>query len=132
MSAASVSGLPAVTDRPSAFAIEPAPLHGAPGVRVRGEVDLGTAAALTTALDTAIRESVGAFVVDLGDVTFLDSSGVSVLLHARALLGREDRDLVIVCPPGAPRRIFELAGITDLFAMFESRDQAAASLQPVS
>ena len=59
VSAPSVSGLPAVTDRPSAFSIESAPLHGAPGVRVRGEVDLDTAPALTTALDTAIRESSG-------------------------------------------------------------------------
>jgi anti-anti-sigma factor len=131
MSASRVSGLPAVTDRPSAFAIEPVPLSGAPGVRVRGEVDLATAPALTTALDAAIRDSLGAFVIDLGDVTFLDSSAVSALLRARAALGREDRDLVIVCPPGAPRRIFEIAGITDLFALFDSRDEAAASLHPV-
>ena len=132
MNAPSDSGLPAVTDGPPAFAIEPAPLRGAPGVRVRGEVDLGTAPALTAALETAIRESLGAFVVDLCDVTFLDSSGVSVLIRARALLGREDRELAIVCPPGAARRIFEIAGVTDLFALFDSRDEAAAALQPVS
>ena len=131
MSAPSASGLPAVTDRPSAFSIEPAPLLKAPGVQVRGEVDLGTAPALTAALDTAIRASLGAFVIDLGDVTFLDSSGMNVLLRARASLGREDRDLVIVCPPGAPRRIFELTGIADLFAMFDSREEAATALQPV-
>ena len=130
MSAPSASGLPAVTDRPPAFSIESAPLRGAPGVRVRGEVDLGTAPSLTTALDTSIRGSRGAFVIDLGDVTFLDSSGVNVLLRARASLGREDRDLVIVCPSGAPRRIFELTGIADLFALFDSREEAATALQP--
>jgi anti-sigma B factor antagonist len=124
------SGKPAVTDRPPAFAVEPAPLSGAPGVLVRGEIDIDTAPKLTAALDAAMRESQGAFVVDLCDVTFLDSSGVSVLVHARAFLGREDRDLVIVCPPGSARRIFELAGIDDLLALFDSRDQAAASLQP--
>ena len=43
---------------------------------------------------------------------------------------REDRDLVIVCPPGPARRVFELAGIDDLLAVFDSRDQAAASLKP--
>jgi anti-sigma B factor antagonist len=124
------SGKPAVTDRPPAFAVEPAPLSGAPGVLVRGEIDIDTAPKLTAALDAAIRESGGAFVVDLCDVDFLDSSGVSVLVHARAVLGREDRDLVIVCPPGSARRIFELAGIDDLLALFDSRDQAAASLKP--
>jgi len=70
-------------------------------------------------------------VVDLCDVRFLDSSGVSVLLHARAVLGRDERDLVVVCPPGPVRRILELTGIDDLFAMFDSRDAAAASLQPI-
>ena len=125
-------GKPAAMDRPPAFEIERAPQLGAPGVLVRGEVDLATAPRLTEELDAAMRESVGAFVVDLCDVTFLDSTGVTVLLHARAVLGREDRHLVLVCPPGAVRRIFEVAGIDDLFAFFESRDEAAASLQPVA
>jgi anti-sigma B factor antagonist len=78
-----------------------------------------------------MRESAGAFVVDLCDVAFLDSTGVTVLLHARAFLGREERDLVVVCPPGPVRRVFEATGIDDLFAIFESREEAAASLQPI-
>ena len=97
---------------------------------VRGEVDVGTAPELSVALDAAIRESQGAFVIDLCDVVFLDSSGVSVLVRARAILGREERALVTVCPPGPARRIFELARIDDLLNLFDSRDQAAASLQP--
>jgi len=93
-------------------------------------VDIGTAPQLTAALEVAIRESRGAFVVDLCDVDFLDSSGASVLLRARAVLGREERALVIVCPPGPARRMFEVAGIVDLLVLFDSHDQAAASLQP--
>jgi len=122
---------PAVmTDRPPGFAVEQAPLAGAPGVLVRGEVDIATAAELTAALDAAIRETSGAFIVDLSDVAFLDSTAVNALLRARAVLGRADRALVIVCPPGPAKRVFEVAGITDLLALFDSRSQAAASLQP--
>jgi anti-sigma B factor antagonist len=117
-------------DRPPGFAVEPAPLSGAPGVLVRGEVDIDTAPKLTAALDAAIRESRGAFVVDLCEVAFLDSSGVGVLVRARAVLGSEDRALVVVCPPGPARRIFEVAGIADVLALFDSRAEAAASLQP--
>jgi anti-sigma B factor antagonist len=120
-----------VTERPPGFAVEQAPLSGAPGVIVRGEVDISTATQLTEALDAAIRESVGAFVVDLCDVEFLDSSGVNVLVRARAVLGREERALVVVCPPGPARRIFQRAGISDLLALFDSPDDAAASLQRV-
>lgn len=104
----------------------------APGVLLRGAMDLGTASGLTATLDAAIRESRGAFVIDLCDVTFLDSSGVSVLVRARAMLGREERALLIICPPGPARRIFELAGIDDLLELFETRNQAAASLQPAT
>ena len=119
--------------RPPQFAVESAPLSGAPGVRVRGEVDLlHTAPRLAAALDDAMRESHGAFVVDLCDVQFLDSSGVTVLVHARAVLGREERTLVVICPPGQARRIFEMGGIADLLALFDSREQTAASLHPAN
>ena len=121
-----------ITDRPPGLAVERAHFSGAPGVLLRGEMDLDTAPELTATLDAAIRESRGAFVIDLCDVTFLDSSGVSVLVRARAVLGREERALLIICPPGPARRIFELAGIDDLLELVETRDQAAASVQPVS
>ena len=123
-------GGPADRPGPPAFAVEPAPVSGAPGVRVSGEVDIDTAPRLIASLDAAMRDSRGAFVIDLCDVTFLDSSGVSVLVHARAVLGRDDRDLVVVCPPGSARRILELANVADLLALFDSREEAAASLQP--
>ena len=124
-------GEPAATDGPSAFAIERAPFE-APGVLVRGEVDLATAPTLTEEIDAAMRDSAGAFVVDLCDVEFLDSTGVTVLLHARAFLARDERDLVVVCPPGPVLRIFEMAGIDDLFTIFDTRDEAAGSLQPIA
>ena len=121
-----------MTNRPPDFAVEPAPLSGAPGVLVRGELDMATAAELSATLDAAIRDTPGAFIVDLSETTFLDSSGLNVLLRARAILGRADRALVIVCPPGRARRVFEVAGIVDLLALFDTRGQAAASLQPAS
>jgi anti-sigma B factor antagonist len=117
---------------PPAFAVERAPLSGAPGVRVSGEVDVDTVPELVACLDAAMRETRGAFVIDLCDVTFLDSSGVSVLVHARAFLGREDRDLAVICPPGSVRRILEVTNLADLLVLFESRDEAMASLRPAT
>jgi anti-sigma B factor antagonist len=119
-----------MANRPARFAVERTPLAGAPGVRVRGEVDMATAAELAAALDAAIRDTPGAFVVDLSETAFMDSSGLNVLLRARALLGRADRALVLVCPPGPARRVLEVAGIVDLLAPFDTLRQAAASLQP--
>jgi anti-sigma B factor antagonist len=119
-----------MSPRPPGFAVESAPVGGAPGVLVRGEIDIETAAEVTAALDAAIRETRGALVVDLSDVAYFDSSGVHVLLRARAVLGREERALVVVCPPGPARRVFEVAGIADVLELYDSREHAAASLKP--
>jgi anti-anti-sigma factor len=110
--------------------VEEVRVGDAPGVAVRGEVDINAVDKLDLALETAIVNSVGAFVIDLTDVSFLDSSGLATIVRARALLGRENRELAIVCPPGPARRIFELTSMSELFAMFTSRQEAASALVP--
>ena len=112
------------------FEVDDAGLGDAPGVAVRGEVDIGVVEALEEAIDDAIRDSVGAFIIDLTDLDFIDSSGLHVLLRARGLLSREDRALAVVCPFGPVRRALELSGVSELFALYPSRDEALAALVP--
>ena len=106
------------------------PLRGAPCLALAGELDLAEVSRVEQALDGAIADSTGAFLVDLCELEFLDSSGIRVLLRARALLGREDRALVLVCPPGPVRRALELTGVSDLFPIYRSRARAARALVP--
>ena len=119
-----------MTDSPPGCEVDDAGLRGAPGVAVRGEVDIVTVPILEAALDAAIPQSEGAFILDLSDVDFIDSSGLHVLLRARGLLGREDRTLAVICGPGPVRRLFELSGSADLFVIYGSREEAAAALVP--
>jgi anti-sigma B factor antagonist len=119
-----------VTDAPPPFQVEDAAVGGAPGVAVRGEVDIASVPILEAALDSAIRESEGAFVLDLSGVDFIDSGGLRALLWARGLLGREDRSLALICRPGAVPRALEVSGIADLFFTYGSREEAAAALVP--
>jgi anti-sigma B factor antagonist len=116
--------------KPNPFGVSDAPLGGAPGAAVRGEIDVAAVPSLESALDDMIRNTAGAFVLDLCDVDFLDSSGLGVILRARALLARENRALAIVCPPGPVRRLFEVVGIADLMFLYTSRQEAAAALVP--
>jgi anti-sigma B factor antagonist len=119
-----------VTDSPRLCKVEDAGLLGARGVAVSGEVDVATVPVLEAALDAAIRQSEGAFILDLSDVDFMDSSGLHVLLRARSLLGRGDRALAVICRSGPVRRLFELSGIADLFFIYSSREEAAVALVP--
>ena len=103
--------------------------HGdVPGLTVRGEIDIATSPQLKLALDKAIRESTGAFVLDLCDVEFLDSSGLNLVLRARAALARDERPLAIVCPPGPVRRVMEVARVDDILFLYDSHADLAAAL----
>ncbi len=110
--------------------IDRTPLGGALCVAVAGELDLAGVPALQQALDAAVRESEGVLLVDLCDLDFIDSTGLTALLRTRALLGREDRALALICPRGDVQRVFELAGISELFAFYASREAAEDALVP--
>jgi anti-sigma B factor antagonist len=105
-------------------------IKGARGLTLRGALDLSNATRFTEAVEFAVWGTQGAFVLDLTDVSFLDSSGLHALLRARALLGRENRSLALLCPPGMARRVLDLAGALDTFAHFSTRDALAAALVP--
>ena len=55
--------------------------------------------------------------LDLSGLAFMDSAGVNELLRARSLLGREERALVVRCPPGPVRRVLDLVGVAELFEL---------------
>ena len=115
---------------PSAFEIAGYDSGNVPGLTVRGELDMASGPQLEEAVDAAIRESVGAFVLDFCDLDFLDSSGLSIVLRARAMLARDERHLAIVCPPGPVRRLMEVAGVADLLFLYDSRADVEAALIP--
>ena len=103
--------------------------HGhLPGLTVRGEIDIATSPRLELALDRAIRESAGAFVLDMCELEFLDSSGLNLVLRARATLARDARPLAIVCPPGPVRRVMEVTHVDDLLLLFDSHVDVATAL----
>jgi anti-anti-sigma factor len=111
--------------------LQPTTLAGARGIALRGELDLTGAPRIEEHVQSALLNSCGAFVLDLSELAFMDSSGVNALLRARALLAREQRALVVICPPGPVRRVLELIGVADMLAPFSSREEAAAALVPI-
>ena len=105
-------------------------IGGARGLALRGALDASTSTRFTEAVEFAVWGTTGAFVIDLSGVDFLDSAGLHALLRARAVLGREDRALALLCPPGPPRRVLDLAGTLDTFAAYSSAEALEAALVP--
>jgi anti-sigma B factor antagonist len=105
-------------------------IGGANAIALTGELDIETAPQLGEEVELAVWSTVGAFVLDLTGVGFLDSSGLHALLRARAFLAREDRPLVLVCPAGPARRVLDLASVLDTFVVYPSAEAAADALVP--
>jgi len=103
---------------------------GASAIALTGELDLESGPRFSEEVELAVWDTRGAFVLDLSGLTFLDSSGLHALLRARAFLGREDRPLILVCPPGPARRVLDLASVLDTFVVYASAEAAAAALVP--
>ena len=91
------------------------------GVRVvvSGEVDIAAVPSLTAQFDEVIETSSDAIVIDLADVTFMDSTGLVLLIETRRRLAGEDRQLVLARPSACVRRLFELTGLSELFVVSE-------------
>jgi anti-sigma B factor antagonist len=118
-----------VTDQPAiSFKAVRADLAGASGLAIRGDVDVAAVPALERVLEAAIETTAGGFVVDLSGVEFMDSSGLLAILHARGLLAREERALAVVCPAGPVRHLLEVAGVSQLLVVCDSREDAEAAL----
>ncbi len=71
-------------------------------------------------------------VVDLSAATFIDSSGLGVILEALRNLAGGGGRLALVCPTPRLLRPFEIAGLTSRLDIFSTRDDALLGLAAAS
>lgn len=79
-------------------------------MRLRGEVDLSTAAEVEVLLRAGETHCGECIVVDLGEVTFIDSRGVHLLEEAGRRAAAQGRSLLAVRASPAVQRVFEALG----------------------
>ena len=110
----------------------PAPGHsrdGATVVEVAGELDLHSAPQLRAELTRAIESSAPPrVIVDLSGVTFLDSTGVGVLVGALKRAREADGKLHFCNPQPRVCRVFEITGLVGVLPLFSTREAALAAL----
>ena len=103
---------------PEVLRVTVEPLEDGRLIRAVGEIDLSTAAALRRELEAASVEA-DTVLLDLSDVTFIDSSGLHLLLEASKRSAVTDWSLFVVRPSEAVRRLLELSGTADLFTIVD-------------
>jgi anti-anti-sigma factor len=84
-------------------------------VRVKGEVDVSNAPKLEAIIEQVADSAPSRVLVELEDVTFLDSSGIRALVLAQRRLEEVGAPLVIDGMSAAVERVLEVAGLIDSF-----------------
>lgn len=114
-----------------AFAIEASPAGRVVVLAVCGDVDIATAPALREHLADAVGTYEG-IVVDLGDVPFLDSTGLGVLVAAQNRARLSGASLVIARPQRIVRNALRLVQVDTVIDVYESLDDALAAAGPAA
>jgi len=86
-------------------------------VRLLGELDMSTAPHLRDELVRVSTEGAQLVTVDLADLTFIDSTGLSVLINALKRLRQQGGDMALRSPTPSTRRVLEITGLTEVFAI---------------
>jgi anti-anti-sigma factor len=83
--------------------------NGTPWVGLRGEFDLGAAATVEQRLSQVEHRHPDTMVLDLRELTFIDSTGLRTILGADARARVEGRRLLLVPGPPNVHRVFRIA-----------------------
>jgi anti-anti-sigma factor len=95
-----------------------------------GEVDVTEAPSLRERLQEAVSNSDAALVVDLSEVTYIDSAGVNVLFELAEGLRERQIGLGLVVPPGGlVERVLTLVDVGSVAEVHPSVEAAVASVQ---
>lgn len=108
------------------FLLDEELMDGLPVLHLTGEVDLAAAPAVRDRL-TALVQQLGvsgpnaptAVVLDLGRVSFIDSTGLSMLVAAHSRFNECGKELRVADVPPRVRRVLELTGLDGLLSTYD-------------
>ena len=96
-------------------------------VQVTGEVDVYTAPKLREQLVSLVDAGRYHIIVDLDAVEFLDSTGLGVLVGGLKRVRTHDGSLRLVCSQERILKIFRITGLTKVFPIHDSVEDALAA-----
>jgi anti-sigma B factor antagonist len=96
-------------------------------VDVEGEIDISTAPRLRELLIDLVSQGNYQLIVNLDKVGFLDSNGLGVLVGGLKRARAHDGSLDLVCTRERILKIFKITGLTKVFGIHETVDQAIAA-----
>ncbi|HEY5251801.1 MAG TPA: STAS domain-containing protein [Acidimicrobiales bacterium] len=87
--------------------------HGDPVVRLNGELDISSAAAFREAMEELVGKQPGRLVFDLSQLTFMDSSGIAVMVY----VANNVKKVELLHASSIVRRVVEATGLSDILRL---------------
>ena len=113
------------------FSIGKAHVPGRVVVTVRGELDAASAPRLKDALQNLGRKDDHDVVVDVEGLTFIDSSGVYVLIQALKRMSTEGRQLTLRGGDCRAYKVLDVCRLTSVFDIPDTALRANGSARPI-
>ncbi|HEX5989220.1 MAG TPA: STAS domain-containing protein [Solirubrobacterales bacterium] len=107
------------------------PRPGFRDIQIAGELDLAVAGRLDEVLTAAVGEC-SRVLVGLDRCTFIDSSGIAVILRAHSRMEEEGHRLAVYAPSDQVLRVLSMTGLTANGLVFDSAAEALAALDESS
>jgi anti-anti-sigma factor len=95
-----------------------------------GELDLHTAGCLQARIEEADTVGAGTVLVDLSEISFIDSSALEVLVRESKRLEGRGHSLVLVTNDPRTRRILEVTGLDRVLRAYPTLQDALTKLAP--
>ena len=93
-------------------------------LRLVGELDHAAAQTVMPGIEDAVEEYLPRrCVLDLTGVSFMDSSGIAVILKTDRLLRQTGAALALSGVPGQVRRVLDVAGLTKIVPVLDDREK---------
>lgn len=93
-----------------------------------GDIDVASAVTVRDALDRVIAAGHHRIVLDLGEVRFLDSTGLGVMVGRLKAVRDLGGDMHLVCSSARISRVLSITSLDEVFPIHESIDDAVAAL----
>jgi anti-sigma B factor antagonist len=99
-------------------------------VEVSGEIDVYTAPRLREKIISLVDGGNYRLIIDMERVEFLDSTGLGVLVGGLKRLRQHDGGIDLVCTQGRILRIFRITGLSKVFSIYNTVEEALTGQEP--
>lgn len=96
---------------------------------ISGEIDLYNAPEIKDIVNKLIEQKKYSVVINLKEVTYIDSSGIGALISSLSNLKKYHGGLKIINVFASVKKVFELTKLTSFFEIYDSEDEAVKAFQ---